>query len=753
MRCAHTWKGAASSVGLESFADLVHQVEQYLELHLKSPVLPPINSVISLGKVLAKAADYLRRQQGILHAEQHQALVQAIQLLDEEGEQDPLNSSRMSSIDSSLVSSDSSVQSATGSRSGSTSSADNKSQLLDRAIRVPVERIEQLIDGVSELMIGRAKLSHDLSSIGSLQHSVKNAQRRLAESLDSFSSTYEFGQQTSASQMISSFGGMNVSSASGGNGDDQPNDDDFLSSEWDQYDDVNIMARNLRELGDDLREAHNQIERQVDVVQDQVRTISQQLTSLQSTMGELRTVPVRVLFNRLRLSALEAADQERKTIQVVLVGQESQLDKIVVDRLLAPLTHAVRNAVAHGIESADIRQAGGKTDRGVVTIAAESQGGEIIITVSDDGAGIDRARVHRKGIELGLLPKNCSVDDSRVLDVLFQPGFTTRDQSTQVAGRGVGCDVLLREVQAAGGTIAISTAAHKGTSFIIRMPTSIVVNSVLFVGCGQRTLALNMQHIERVYDQDSMSADGRIIHDDIDYAVTPLGHYLHLSQPAPKYALVVSVAGKQHVIGVDSLLGRDEIVTRQLGSYLDDHPAFSGMTISGDGEPVLVLDMTFFTQQSAGGRGTQQAPALGIESSQPEDLLPEPATQSSAPPYILVVDDSISVRKVAERHLSNAGYMVKTAPDGRVALDLIAEQAPQLIFTDLEMPVLDGLSFIRSVRGSGSELPMIVISSRGSAKHRDAATAAGANDYLVKPFDEASVIACVRQYLGQTKDA
>ena len=298
-----------------------------------------------------------------------------------------------------------------GAESKSASQADRALPMAaDKSIRIPLQRIERLIDGMSELMVNRAKIERDIDAINTLQKSVRDTFKRLDSNMANFADQNEFSAAITAKTT------------------------GFNATEWDHYDAVNIFARNLREMGSDLQEAHHLLQRGVKDLHTRNREFASGLHELQGAMGNLRTIRLQGLFNRLRLATNEAAEYADKKVKVELKGHDAQLDKVVVDRLYAPLTHVVRNAIAHGIETPERREEAGKPATGHVSISAEAKSGTVILTIVDDGAGIDRARLHAKGVELGLINSDEPINSPAVLDLIFAAGLSTRDSADELSG-------------------------------------------------------------------------------------------------------------------------------------------------------------------------------------------------------------------------------------------------------------------------------------------------------------------------------
>jgi chemosensory pili system protein ChpA (sensor histidine kinase/response regulator) len=422
-----------------------------------------------------------------------------------------------------------------------------------------------------------------------------------------------------------------------------------------------------------------------------------------------------------------------------------EIDRSVLEQMAAPFEHLLRNAIVHGIEARAARLDAGKLETGEVLVQVSQHGNEVAIVFSDDGAGLDLERIRGKARDLGLLKPGQVVNDQEAAELIFEPGFSTADTLTELAGRGVGMDVVRSEAQALGGRVLVSTEPGKGTRFAIHLPLTLAVAQVVLVASGGRTHALPATLVEQVLqvrdtDLSAAQAAGSIAVAGQPYPLHTLavllgeGNGSALQRLNP--VLVVHGAGGRIALRVDEVLGNREVVVKNIGPQLSKLPGIAGATVLGTGEIVLILDPVALSQRPA-------APMrAGVEEAQPE--------RKAA---IMVVDDSITVRRVTQRLLEREGYRVMLAKDGVDALEQIEGQRPDLMLVDIEMPRMDGFDLTREVRANEAtkSIPIIMITSRTADKHRNVALGLGVNAYFGKPYQEPVLLAAIESLLNREK--
>jgi chemosensory pili system protein ChpA (sensor histidine kinase/response regulator) len=424
-----------------------------------------------------------------------------------------------------------------------------------------------------------------------------------------------------------------------------------------------------------------------------------------------------------------------------------ELDRSVLERIGAPLEHMLRNALAHGLEMPEARAAAGKPHAGRITVSLRQEANEIALTVSDDGAGLDLDGLRRRAQERGLLPPEALASDAEAAQLIFVSGLSTADQVTELAGRGVGMDVVKSEIGAIGGRVEIATARGQGTTFTVYLPLTLAVTQAVLVRAGSAACAVPAAMVEQVLrlKGDTMAArfaGGAIEFQDRGYPLYDLARLQGGAAEAiaPGYHSVLLLRGgaQRIALHVDELLANQEIVVKAIGPQLARVPGVSGATVLADGRIALIVNPVQLVQRA---RGT------------PLREMTQPALAASAAPLIMVVDDSLTVRKITGRLLEREGYRVLAAKDGLDALEMMRDVLPAVMLVDIEMPRMDGFDLTRTVRGDPRtrDIPIIMISSRTAGKHRDQAMQLGVNAFLGKPYPEVELLQHIANFLEMQK--
>jgi chemosensory pili system protein ChpA (sensor histidine kinase/response regulator) len=459
-------------------------------------------------------------------------------------------------------------------------------------------------------------------------------------------------------------------------------------------------------------------------------------------------VPFQRHVPRLTRLVRQAASEYGKRAELAVEGASGELDRQVLDKMLPPFEHMMRNAVVHGIEDPDTRQAAGKPATGRITIRLHREGAEMVIDVADDGAGLDVESIRRKAFEKGLLKPDSKITDDGIMQLILTPGFSTADQVTQSAGRGVGMDVVANEIKQLGGSLQISSVTGQGTNFMIRLPFTLAITQALVVRTGNEVYALPLPTVEGVVriarpelEKLLSEPEPRYEYGEQVYRFRHLGMYLggqsaKLSEDDAFVPVVLVRAGEHSAaLLTDEMIASQEIVVKSIGPQLASIRGISGATILGDGRIVLILDINALVRSGA--------PVVELKSAAP--------TPTDERPLALVVDDSITVRRVTERFLERNGMRVLTAKDGIDAISVLQEARPDIILLDIEMPNMDGYEFATHVRNDArvADVPIIMITSRVGDKHRARAIEIGVNDYLGKPYQDAQLLDAIRRLLEE----
>jgi chemosensory pili system protein ChpA (sensor histidine kinase/response regulator) len=524
--------------------------------------------------------------------------------------------------------------------------------------------------------------------------------------------------------------------------------EEFDPLEMDRHSQLQQLSRALFESASDLMDLKETLDARASAAQTLLLKQARINTELQERLMRTRMVPFDRLVPRLKRIVRQVSGELNKKVHFEVGNAEGELDRNVLERMVAPLEHMLRNAIDHGLEPTAQRLALGKPEYGTITLDLKHEGGDIVIEMSDDGGGVDLDAVRRKAVKRGMITTHAQPGYHETLQFILEPGFSTAETVTQISGRGVGMDVVHAEVKQLGGTMVIESVPGQGALFRIRLPFSVSVNRALMVQCGDEQYAVPLGTVEgivRVMPNELetcyQSTPPRYQYGGHVYELRYLGELLNNSQPAPLRGqtqplpvLLVHVHDQWVAVQVDALAGSREIVVKSLGPQFARVQGVSGATILGDGRVVLILDLLTHIRLLHGRLQAREQTGHGTPSWN--------EIEQGRPPLVLVVDDSITVRKVTSRLLERHGMNVLTAKDGVDAMVLLKERVPDVMLLDIEMPRMDGFEVASQVRADEKlkELPIIMITSRSGQKHRDRAMAVGVNEYLSKPYQESALL-------------
>jgi len=518
-------------------------------------------------------------------------------------------------------------------------------------------------------------------------------------------------------------------------------DKGFDPLEMDRYSTLQQLSRSLMETAGDVESINDIL---LDITRDSETLLLQESrvsTDLQEGLMRTRMVRFGGLSSRMRRIVRQISRELNKDVELKIIGEDSEVDRTVLDRIVAPLEHMLRNAVAHGIELPEQRKNAGKSETGTITVTVGRQGTNVVISVKDDGRGINIEKIREKVIKQGLVNTNTPLPDHDILQYILHTGFSTADEVTQVSGRGVGMDVVDSEIKQLGGVLEIDTQAGRGTEFNIRLPLTLAINQALLVSTGEDIYAVPLASIEgvvritglelqRFYDSDNNHYE----FNNVEYELKHLGAMLTGNQPdysrqLKLFPVLLVHVGEQHfALHVDDLIGRREIVVKPVGMQVGAVRGIAGATILADGRVVLILEMSALVAVNSLFRVHETIETVSsFEEVKPKERL-----------TIMVVDDSITIRKVTERILGRNGFDVILAKDGVDATNKMQDHLPDLMLLDIEMPRMDGFEVANYVRNDErlKELPIIMITSRTGTKHKEKAMEIGVNEYLGKPYQE-----------------
>ena len=463
------------------------------------------------------------------------------------------------------------------------------------------------------------------------------------------------------------------------------------------------------------------------------------------------------LIPRLRRIVRQVSSEVGKSVRFDAYNIEGELDRNVLERIVAPLEHMLRNSVDHGIEDKEARVASGKQVQGRISLRLSREGGYVVLAISDDGGGIDVNAVRSKAIERGLITEGQDVSDHEVMQFIMHAGFSTAQKLTQISGRGVGMDVVGSEIKALGGSVAIDSTLGVGTEFTIRIPFTVSINRALMVVVKEETYAIPLNTIEGIVRVSPYELEAYYQPDApmFEYAGQPyrlayIGKMLdkvddpNLTGQVVPLPVILARSGDHAVaLQVDRVIGSREVVVKTLGAHFGDVGGISGATVLGDGSVVIILDCMALVRSYEASVNVPTDPVVA-------EAVPEPVNKVRT---VMIVDDSVTVRKVTSRLMERQGFAVATAKDGVDAMNQLQTIRPDVVLLDIEMPRMDGFEVLRSVRRDENlkDLPVIMITSRTGEKHKQQAMELGVNQYLGKPFQEAKLLATIEEVIASVK--
>ena len=601
-------------------------------------------------------------------------------------------------------------------------------------IRVRSDLLDNLVNHAGEVNIYHARLEEQITGFGFNLSELSQTVTRLREQLRRMELETE-------AQVRASYEREHA--------DSEEFDTDFDPLEMDQYSTIQQLSRALAESLNDLVSIQEFLSEQVRDTETLILQQSRVSTDLQEGLMRTRMVQFTGMVPRLRRVVRQTASELGKKVELDIAGEGSELDRSVLERMIAPLEHMLRNAIAHGIETPADRVAKGKPETGHIKIDITREGSEVVIRCSDDGAGINLDAVRSKARNLGMIGVNDNLSDHDVMQLILESGFSTAQQVSQIAGRGVGMDVVANEIKQLNGVLQIDSTQGQGTTFTVNLPFTLAINQALLVQSGEDVFALPLASIEGIvrYTAGELKEKFAQEHPSIEYAaynyeVKHLGALLGMSQPMLEdpttlYPVLLVRSGDHRVaLHVEGLMGSREVVVKPVGPQISKAKGVSGATILGDGRVVLILDVPALVRIGAGVKIVYE----------PEKAVVE---EEERPLTVMVVDDSITIRKVTARMLERNQFAVMTAKDGVDAVAQLQDSVPDLMLLDIEMPRMDGYELAQHIRNDArlQGIPIIMITSRTGEKHRQRAMDIGVNRYLGKPYQEADLLENINEIL------
>ncbi len=748
-RSVHTLKGTAALVGFGAVSRLAHRMEDLLDLLVEAdtPVSPADLGLLyatadELSDLVATGGDLESAATGGIYRRYRERLG------DEATERplpEPPSYRELSEETRS---------------NGTAAPAARTAPLRVAPLRVPWDRLEELVRLVSELVVNRSTFEQHFGTltreVGELDLSVARLRR--------ISGRLETGYEAAALGGGKPWGGgfRALGAAAGGarydaahQGTNGKGTTGFDELELDRYTELHLITRELGETGSDIAALSGELTGTIGDFDGYLARLSRLTSEVQDGLLRLRMVPLGTLAARLERAVRVTAQQQGKSAELLIEGSHVELDKTVLEEIADPLLHLMRNAVDHGLEPPALRRAAGKPERGRLRLAATHEGTEVVLTVEDDGAGLDTDSIREAAVAQGYVgPQEAAgLGPDEVSELLFLPGFSTAGEVSEVSGRGVGLDVVKTTVERMKGSVALQSTPGAGTRVSIRLPVSLAILKVLMVAAGGRRYAVPLAVVTQILRADRRDLES-VGQEPVLRAGDEVLPVIHLAEAlggtdAPAVAagdvhlpvLVVRLGGRKYALVVETLLEAREVVVKGLGPHLKRVPGLTGATLMGDGSVVLILAPAELVERKARDavRVAARSRAAALQ----------PRRRGARALEVMIVDDSLSVRRVLSALLRGAGIRPTTARDGVEALEILqhASQPPDVLLLDIEMPRMDGYELVATLKGQPAlaGIPVVMLTSRAGDKHRQRAFELGVADYVVKPFQDEALLAILRR--------
>src|SRR3989440_1667164 len=781
-RATHTLKGAAAMMGFRAIADLSHISEDLLDSVMEgSTTISP--AVLSLIFDTAETLDQLITGRET-DPRDDEAKVQAmrvryVELLGEQSTTpDAEEDIDVDDVDYESIEVGASVA---GVVAGAQLAETNAQRAVrgDLSVRVRLQKLDELVNLFGELLVNRSILEERIERLVRLVADVGVSSTRLRDVGQKLESRFEAATLPSGHsvQVMPGEGDRSIGHSHSSNGSKTRGPShlsEFDELELDRYTEFHQLARGLSEGISDMTTLSTEMEAVIRECEGVFARENRLNTTFQDRLMKARLVPLSTMTPRLYRAARAVALKQHKEFEFLLEGEDTEVDRTVNEEIAGPLLHLMRNAVNHAIETPEVRVQKGKPFAGQIKLTAAYEGNQVVITVRDDGVGIDPDRVRNEAIARGLIHPDQMLNDSDVIDLIFRPGFSTAEKLSEESGRGVGLDVVRDSVSRLRGTLEVESTPGQGTAFTMKFPTSLAIQSAMMVRVSGQLFAIPTVMVEAIGRLDNFKRStlaGRpavVVQNDL-YPLNMLAQLLSLpvNEPDAKAPLLlVNTGGHRVALVVDEIKGKLDVVMKNLGPHLRHVHGIAGGTVMGNGRVVLILELSelLSTRSKLKGnavgattttslhRDPMVVSAFQAVAKSPVVVQPnqQSATVSQPPPtgqtehgkYVLVVDDSPSVRRVVSNMLKQHGWEVQMARDGLEALDMISHETPAAVLLDIEMPRMDGYELIATLRAQEQYrmLPLVVLTSRAAAKHQQRAAQLGASSYVVKPYQDEELI-------------
>lgn len=728
-RIAHTLKGAANVVGVNGIANLTHHLEDILEAQTKANTLPSE----SLVNVLVRASDCLESMAEALlgiDTQPDDAVIILQEVLDWANKLDSESISNSEAVDNLLdagVHIDTALEAAddiplkTDTDTETTRKQVQKNVTIENVLRIPVALADDMLRLAGENLIYTSQIQEHIKVLSSKQDALDLHNQSLLQL------SYDL------EHLIDIQGFMPGDEAKGKDGVFDP-------LEMDEYHEVHTISRRLIEIAADSAELSQELDKDLSGLKELVVNQNQLHKEGEELVLRTRMVPIKTIIPRLKRGVRQASRLTGKQVELIVQDNNTFMDSEVLNNLIEPIMHILRNAIDHGIENEEDRFAKGKPPGGTINLNFERKGNQILIDIIDDGQGLDTDDIYSKALSTGLITPDDDLTIENIQRLILEPGVTTRKKVTQVSGRGIGLDVVSVKLRELKGSIDINSDIDEGTRFTLSLPISSFSTHSLLVRSRQYIYAISSHGVEEILYPGI--GEIRDVGEDViyqlgqdAYSVVLLDTLLNL--PADRrniernrrpILLVKDESGTKMAILVQEVIDSRDVVVKNMGSYIPQLKGIIGATVLGDGSVSPVIDLPeMLHERSTLHQDNSYRPMNTVSESQPRNL-----------PYVLVVDDSLSARRSLAQFVEDLGFEVRTARDGMEAIDIIETSKPDLLLVDMEMPKMNGLELTSHVRATPNikNIPVIMITSRSTDKHRKTAIDKGVNHYMVKPFNE-----------------
>jgi chemosensory pili system protein ChpA (sensor histidine kinase/response regulator) len=724
MRLLHTVKGSARMAGAMRLGELMHDMETRIEAAMALPQLPAelTDDLLARYDVAMTLYDGLQQGRSV--------------------EMPALPAAHTATAVEAAPAAEPTAAPAQAEHAEATHAA-AEAVAAQSFVRVRADVLDKLVDQAGEVLIARSRVENHTAVIKTALADLNENIQRLRAQMRDLAIQAE-AQIQARSEKLSQ---ESVA---------------FDPLEFDRFTRLQELTRMIAESIEDVATVQQAMYKGLQTSESDLSSQYRLTRELQQQLMRVRLVPFASISERIYRVARQAAKEVGKRVNVDIRGGRTELDRVVLERMAGPFEHMVRNAIAHGIEPPAARRVAGKPETGELRMEIRQEGNEILISIADDGAGLDLERIRARGLASGLLRTDQNPSDRELMDLIFAPGFSTASELTELAGRGVGMDVVRSEMSAFGGRIAINSEAGQGTRFTLNLPLTLAVTQVVLATVGGRRYAIPagmVEHVKRVRPEDvaeaiaagaiDMPGVGEVA---LRALAQLLGEDMTLHQGRPVPVVLLRSGDDRMAVVADEVSTNQEVVVKNVGPQVSRLAGILGATILGNGEIVLILNpVQLIVRAPEPPKLSHTTTAVPQEEARAPAADGESEVTLAAAPLVMVVDDSLTVRRVTQRLLERSGYEVLLAKDGVDALRQLQDVRPDVMLVDIEMPRMDGFDLTRHVRSTEltRSMPIVMITSRTADKHRRMAMELGVNAYLGKPYQDDELLALIRSYVKE----